>query len=86
MISINNNIYVYTINILYTIYSTYNSIHMLSICYQNHTHTHHFDRFLANKCFTDMVSSYIPISNMPVPVFLLFIQRECYQRLILKDI
>lgn len=82
MISIYNNIYVYTINI----YSTYNSIHMLSICYQNHTHTQHFDRLLANKCFTDMVWSHIPISNMPVPVFLLFIQRECYQRLILKDI
>lgn len=50
------------------------------------SHTHHFDRFLPNKCFTDMVSSYIPISNMPVPVFLLLIQRECCQRLILKDI
>lgn len=40
----------------------------------------------ARQCDTEMVSSYSPISNKPVPVFLLFIRKACYQRLTLNNI
>lgn len=53
-----------------------------------HTYTKPFFcfLFLPSRCFTDMISSYNPISNKPAPMFLLFIQRERYQRLTVNDI
>lgn len=53
-----------------------------------HTHMHKYTILpdFVREGITERVLNYSPISNKPVPVFLLFIQKECYQRLILNNI